>query len=183
MEKYLPKTLNGNQIVWSNLSFLQRIILTNDGTLTGILEQYLEERIQLVKISEEITRNPEYIAALDLEADSQIIDRSILLQGTHSQKNFVYAESKIIIDRLDENFRQQLLTSKTTIGRLWIEFRLETFKEIIDIGKKPAQELSAYFPDITPDTPLLFRTYRVFANRQPIMIITENFPENYFLIN
>ncbi|TAE60520.1 MAG: DUF98 domain-containing protein [Nostocales cyanobacterium] len=183
MEQDLPKTLNSNQIIWSDLSFLQRIILTNDGTLTGILEQYLQERIQLLKISEEITKNTEHIAALELEPGNQIIERSIFLQGTNSKKNFVYAESKIIINRLDENFREQLLTSKTTIGRLWIEFRLETFKEIIDIGKEPANELSEYFVDTTPETSLLFRTYRVFANRLPIMIITEKFPENYFLVN
>ncbi|WP_353930225.1 chorismate pyruvate-lyase family protein [Okeanomitos corallinicola TIOX110] len=183
MKQDLPKILNSNQIVWSDLNFLQRIILTNDGTLTSVLEQYLGERIQLVKISESINTNNQNLPDLELEIGSEIIDRSILLQGTNSQKNFVYAESKIILERLDENFRTQLLTSKTTIGRLWIEFRLETFKEIISIGKEPAQELSDYFVDTTPDTPLLFRTYRVFANRQPIMIITEKFPEKYFLLN
>ncbi|NEP34999.1 chorismate pyruvate-lyase family protein, partial [Moorena sp. SIO3B2] len=66
------------------------------------------------------------------------------------------------------------------IGKIWREQRFETFKEIVDTGKKPANELADYF-QIEPEANLLFRTYCVFSNRQSVMMISEYFPESYFL--
>jgi chorismate-pyruvate lyase len=165
----------------SNLSYLQRIILITDGTLTDILEAYLLEPLRVLKISEKVEVTSKDIPILELEAGSEVIDRKIFLQGKNSKKNFLYAESKIVIGRLDEDFQNGLLKSQTPIGHLWLKFRLESFKEIIDSGKEPVNELSAYFIDTEPKDQLLFRTYRVFSNRKPIMMITEKFPQSYFI--
>ncbi len=181
MKTDLEKTLKHNHIDWSNLSYLQRIILINDGTLTNILEAYLLEPIQVLKISEEVEVTTKEIPILELDAGSEVIDRKIFLQGKSSKKNFLYAESKIVLGRLDEDFKNQLLKSQIPIGHLWLQFRLETFKEIIESGKEPANELSTYFIDTEPKDQLLFRTYRVFSNRKPIMMITEKFPQSYFM--
>lgn len=181
MKNDLQKTLKHNHIDLSNLSYLQRIILITDGTLTNILEAYVLEHIQVLKISEKVEVTTKEIPILDLEVGSEVIDRKIFLQGENTKKNFIYAESKIVIGRLDEDFKNGLLKSQTPIGHLWLKFRLETFKEIIESGKEPANELSAYFIDTQPKDQLLFRTYRVFSNRKPIMMITEKFPESYFI--
>jgi chorismate-pyruvate lyase len=181
MKNDLQKTLKHNHIDLSNLSYLQRIILITDGTLTNILEAYVLEHIQVLKISEKVEVTTKEIPILDLEVGSEVIDRKIFLQGENTKKNFLYAESKIVLGRLDEDFKNGLLKSQTPIGHLWLKFRLETFKEIIESGKEPANELSAYFIDTQPKDQLLFRTYRVFSNRKPIMMITEKFPESYFI--
>lgn len=86
----------------------------------------------------------------------------------------------IVPSRLDEIFRERLLKSQESIGRLWLEHRVETFKEIIDSARERAGDLSNYFK-IKKEDKILSRTYRVFSNRQPIMIITEKFPESYFV--
>ena len=57
---------------------------------------------------------------------------------------------------------------------------METFKEIIDLSQEPAGDLSEYF-QINQDEKLFSRTYRVFSQGQPIMMITEKFPESYFI--
>ena len=181
MKKDLPKTLKHNHIDLSNLSYLQRILLITDGTLTDILEAYLLEPIKVLKISEKVEVTNKEISILELEAGSEVLDRIIFLQGKNSRKNFLYAESQIVIERLDEEFKNELLKSQTPIGHLWFQFRLETFKEIIESGKESANELSAYFIDTEPKDQLLFRTYRVFSNRKPIMMITEKFPQSYFM--
>ncbi len=181
MKNDLPKTLKHNHIDLSNLSYLQRILLISDGTLTDILEAYLLEPIKVLKISEKVEVTNKEISILELEAGSEVLDRKIFLQGKNSRKNLLYAESQIVIERLDEEFKNELLKSQTPIGHLWSQFRLETFKEIIEAGKESANELSSYFIDTEPKDQLLFRTYRVFSNRKPIMMITEKFPKSYFI--
>jgi chorismate-pyruvate lyase len=68
------------------------------------------------------------------------------------------------------------------MGRLCLYNKIETFKEIIDSSQEIAKKLSDYFKVQTEDR-MLSRTYRVFSNHQPIMMITEKFPESYFLKN
>ncbi len=175
----MQKTLLSNSIEPRNLSPLQRILLTSDGTLTEILEAYLLEKIQLVKLSEELVNITKPILALDLDIGSQVIERKVLLKGKISLNNFIYAESIIVPERLDKSLRSRLIESQEPIGRLWLEHKLETFKEIIDSRTEQAEVLSKYF-NIEKEDRILSRTYRVFSNKQPIMMITEKFPESYF---
>lgn len=163
-----------------NLSPLQRILLTTDGTLTEILEAYLLEKIQLVKLSEELVKITEYIPALDLDIGTQVIERKILLRGKISLNNFIYAESIIVPERLEPSWKSRLIESQEPMGRLWLEHKLETFKEIIDSAIEIAEDLSNYF-NIEREDKILSRTYRVFSNKKPIIMITEKFPESYFL--
>ena len=103
----------------------------------------------------------------------------VLLQGKISRRNFIYADSQILINNMEERFSRELLNSKTPIGKLWAEQKVETFKEIIDTGLEPAHELSNYF-SIDPEELILYRTYSVSSQGKVTMIITEKFPESYF---
>jgi chorismate-pyruvate lyase len=176
----LQESFTHSHIDPSHLSKFQRIILTTDGTLTEILEAYLLEKIQIIKLSEEIVATAKDILPLDLKIGSEVIYRKVLLQGKISRRNWIYAESIIVPERLDELFRERLLKSREPIGRLWLEHQLETFKEIIDSGRELVGDLSNYFK-VPSEEKLLCRTYRVFSNRKPIMVITEKFPEQFFV--
>jgi len=180
MRSDLDKSLARSHIEPSKLSPFQRILLTTDGTLTEILEAYLFEPLLIVKLSEEIILTTQDIPPLDLKSGSEVIERKVLLQGKISRKNFIYAESRLVADRLELKFRDELLKSQIPMGRLWLEHKIETFKEIIDSSQELAEDLSNYFKIQTEDR-MLSRTYRVFSNHQPIMMITEKFPENSFL--
>lgn len=176
----LDHSLTRSYIDPSTLSPFQRILLTTDGTVTEILEAYLFEPIQIVKLSEDTVSTTVDIPALDLPQGREIIKRKILLQGRISRKNFVYAESLIVPDRLEENFKYELLNTQVPMGRVWREKRMETFKEIIDSALESAEHLSEYF-QLEQDAKMLSRTYQVFSASRPIMIITEKFPESYFV--
>ncbi|GAA6621090.1 chorismate--pyruvate lyase family protein [Scytonema sp. NUACC26] len=176
----LQESLAQSHIDPSKLSKFQRVILTTDGTLTEILEAYLLEKIQIVKLSEEVVAIAQDIEPLDITAGCETISRKILLQGKISRRNWIYAESIIVPERLDEFFRERLLKTQEPIGRLWLEHKVETFKEIIDSGREPSGDLSHYFK-IKREDKLFSRTYRVFSNRKPIMMITEKFPEQFFV--
>lgn len=176
----LQESLNRSHIDPASLSTFQRILLTTDGTVTDMLEAYSGEQIQLVKLSEDLVKTSYYIQPMEIEEGTEFIERKILLRGRISRKNYIYAESIIVLDRLEDSFRNELVNTKTPIGKLWFEKRVETFKEIIDSGKYPARELSQYF-NIDPEEKLFFRTYCVRSNQKYTMMITEKFPESYFL--
>lgn len=176
----LHESLTQSHIDPAKLSTFQRILLTTDGTLTEILEAYLFEKIQVIKLHEELVSIKQDILPLEIQAGSEVIERNILLKGKISHRNFIYAKSVIVPDRLDETFKDRLIKTQEPMGRLWLEHKLETFKEIVDSGKEPAADLSDYFK-IKREDKMLYRTYRVFSNRKPIIMITEKFPESYFV--
>ena len=162
-----------------DLSSFQRILLKANGTVTAMLEAYLSEPIQVVKLSENLAKMELKLPNIKLNQEEQVIARKVLLQGKISRRNFIYADSLILINNLDERFSHQLLNTKIPIGKLWSEQKVETFKEIIDTGIEPANKLSNYFC-IEPEENILFRTYSVSSQGKITMIITEKFPESYF---
>ena len=179
MREDLQQTLGKSHIDPAELSTFQRILLTTDGTLTHILEAYLYEPIQVVKLSEKLTTLTQDIKGMDLAKGTEVIARKILLRGRISRRNFLYAESILVPERLEKRFRNELLKTKTPIGKIWLEHRVETFKEIIDSGKEHNNLLGNYF-GVETGTDFFFRTYCVYSNRQATMMITEKFPASFF---
>jgi chorismate-pyruvate lyase len=168
--------LNGLDV--NSLEPLQRVLLVTDGTLTEILEANFFERIRLVKVSQKIIPGTASHALLDPIPGESLIERKILLRGEESHRNYAYAESLIAVDRLAPSFRDGLLNSATPLGRLWLEHKLETFKELQEVRSQPADGLRQYF-ECAASAPLLVRTYRVFSAAKPVMVITEYFPATY----
>jgi chorismate-pyruvate lyase len=158
---------------------LQRILLVTDGTVTEILEAYTGESMRLVKLLEDVQTLDEPLAALSAVQGEEVLRRQILLQGKMSLTNFLYAESFIAVDRLDESLRNGLLKSRKPIGLLIQEQRMETYREIVGCGRELAGPLGPYF-DVDPSEGMIWRTYLIYHKGQPIMQITEKFPESHF---
>ena len=173
LEKYNVKLISSEYTTYD---------IVNDFLMNNQSEQpfYIIDLGEIIKLYEKPLSITQPIHSLDLKTGDDVIERKILLQGKISRRNWIYAESVIVPSRLDEIFRERLLKSQEPIGRLWVEHRVETFKEIIDSARERAGDLSNYFK-IKKEDKILSRTYRVFSNRQPIMIITEKFPESYFV--
>lgn len=165
------------------LSCFQRILLVTDGTVTELLEQYLEEKITVVKLCEKIKNNISQVSnghdAFTDHSDEPVLQREVLLQGQSTLNNCIYAESTIFLDNLVKNFRLDLLASSEPIGRLWEKYQIETHKTILDFGKKEAGNLAAHF-SIKPEDMIISRTYSVYSGNKIIMLITESFPDNSF---
>ncbi|MDJ0674674.1 MAG: chorismate pyruvate-lyase family protein [Calothrix sp. MO_167.B42] len=162
-----------------DISAFQQVLLTANGTVTAMLEAHFSEQIQLIKLSEERAKKELKLPNIKLDKEEEVIGRKVLLQGKVSHRNYLYADSFILINNLEERFRDQLLTTDKPIGKLWSEHKVETFKEIIYFGKHPANELSKYFC-IEPEDNLFSRTYSVYSQGKINMIITEKFPERCF---
>jgi chorismate-pyruvate lyase len=162
----------------SPIALLQRILLTTDGTLTDTLEVAFLEKIDLVRLDIRRSQTVAAVPELELEEGAEMMERKILLRGRRSGVNYVFAKSLLALDRLDSRFRDKLVNSDMPLGRLWQEHRLETWKQKLNICRRPAAELAVHF-GIDSQVEILARSYRVFNNRRPIMWITEYLPQRY----
>jgi chorismate-pyruvate lyase len=162
----------------SSLALLQRILLVSDGTLTDTIEVTFREPIVVKKITLALLKARRRIDVLDLAEGQSIMDRRILLLGSRSGRAYVYAESLLAVDRLPPRFEQRLIESSTPLGRLWAEYKIEVWKELLSVSQVSIGDLACYFNSET-QTELLKRTYRVISGGNPIMVITEYFPLTY----
>jgi len=158
---------------------IQRILLVTDGTVTEILEAYTGESMRLIKLYESVVTLDADLPGLELLAGQDVLRRKILLQGKMSLTNFLFADSYVALDRLDNWMRHGLLESHKPIGFLMQERRLETFREIVGTGREMADGLAPYF-DVAETSGMIWRTYKVISGGQAIMLITEKFPEHHF---
>ena len=175
----LEKSLSHSELNLENLSPFQRILLTTDGTVTEILEAQFWEPIDLIKLHQEERVSDVDIPYLEIRSGTEVLVRKILLQGADSKDNYIYAESILVPEQLDASLQKGLISTDKPLGRLMIEAKTETFREILSCKKEKAEELGEHF-DQKFDSTLISRTYRIFADQNPIILITEKFPETAF---
>ncbi len=172
-----------NKEILKYLSRFQRLLLVTDGTVTEMLEQHLEEKIKVLKLYEKIEDHvgqviPNHRSFLD-HNNVPVLKREVLLQGQSTLNNWVYAESTILLNHLNQGFRTDLLASREPIGRLWEKYRIETFKSILDFAQRQAGALAEHF-GIRPQDHIISRTYSVYSGGKLIMLISETFPVSFF---
>lgn len=167
------------------LSVFQRVLLLTDGTVTDVLEAYLGEGIRIVKLAQSLSLNSSAEAGspegleMNLIENDQVLHRTVLLQGSISGINFIHGDSVIIPDRLPASVLEGLLTTTEPIGRLLVENRVETFREIVGFRFGAATDYAHYF-DIETTSPVVSRTYQIYMTHRPVMRITESFPLTWF---
>jgi chorismate-pyruvate lyase len=80
----------------------------------------------------------------------------------------------IIPDRLSADLQRQLDVDGEGLGRILLNNRLETYREVLWYGKEHIDgrpEVIRHLGNIE----FLSRAYRIIANGKPIMLITEKF--------
>lgn len=161
-------------------SFLQRLLLVTDGRITDIVQAYSGEMVEAVKLQQKLVISSSRFSRLQLGREYQLLKRSIVLQGKETKTNYLYADSQIVLERLDADMRDELIFSRQPIGKLLRENKIESYREILDCGIEPAGNLAQYF-DIEPTAEIIYRTYLVLINKLPVMQITEKFPTSHFV--
>ncbi len=157
-----------------DLSLLQKVLLTTDGTVTQLLEIYTSEKIRVEKLGHAmVTDAPQ---SLGVSATEPVLSRRILLSG--ATRPYLYAHSWLVPSRMPRGMQETILQTDTPIGQFWRATRLETFREIIDFRREHDSTTAALFG---VDVALLSRTYLIHAGRLPIGLIVEKFPSTYFV--
>jgi chorismate-pyruvate lyase len=170
---------NGRGLVVAPPGLLQRILLTTDGNVGRILENYAGEAIVAVKLDQTSSPSGEDCHPLELAADDERLTRRVLLRGSTTGRTLLHAETLVAAARLHPLVRSGLLSTSEPIGRLLTIARLETFRDILSSGVTRAGAIGEHF-EIGADEDVFVRTYRIVSGARPIMLITEKFPTTWF---
>ncbi|AJQ92876.1 chorismate--pyruvate lyase family protein [Gynuella sunshinyii] len=157
------------------VGLIPRILLTANGTLTHILESCFLELIEVQKVMQGTELMPFNESYLQVPEPENLLVRRILLRGEESRRHYIYAESFVFCDRVSESVRQQLTHTDTPIGKVLNQHGIESFKRFVDYRCEPAGKLGEYFGMQATDS-LFSRTFLVFSEHRPIMVITEKIP-------
>lgn len=157
------------------LTLLQRILLTTDGTVGRILQQFTGEEMKVIKLEHSFEKAEMGHPALEASEEDTVLRRTVILQGRLSGANFMHAESFLRTASLDDDLLQALVDSDVPMGRLFCDRRLETFREVLTSGQEPADSCAAVF-GVEPAASLIYRTYRILHRGRPMVVITERFP-------
>ena len=166
-----------DRIEWHTLDPLLRVLLVTDGTVTAILEAAFLESIQVVKLSQEVLKAALSHALLQSSPEDAIVERRVLLRGVATGRNYVYAESLIAVNRMGPAFCRLLFDSDTPLGQLWLDQKLETYKEMVEMGSIAGGPGAEYFE--CDGSEILIRKYRIYSGGIPVMIISEHFPRKF----
>ncbi|WP_052262203.1 chorismate--pyruvate lyase family protein [Pseudoalteromonas luteoviolacea] len=170
----LDERLNTQAYNVNNLSYLQKIILGTDGTVTQLLENIVGEKIVVDKLLEAD------IAVLPHEEEMHCQRRVITLNGGKTGLPYLYADSLVYHGNMNVNFSRALTQTRIPIGKAWEKFQIETYKTLLSWGFEYANELSQHFA-IEPHDLVVYRTYLVYSQGKKIFRITEKFPLAWYM--
>lgn len=170
---------NNNELDLRDVAPFLRILLITDGTVTKSLEAYFWERI----IVENIDQKPLQLESdnfwLDAKAKEMVLHREIRLVGEQSGKIYAYADSLLRLEEIEPDLREQLLAGTIGIGELLRDKGLETYREIVDMGRDSSESINKIL-ETADNSEYLYRTYRIISNHKPSILITENFPSGLY---
>ncbi len=152
-------------------AFLRRAIAATDGTVTRLIEEFVEP-VLIEKLEEAAAGQGPQPGWDDLPAGVEVVAREVLIRGASSGRVFLHAESLIVLDHLDDLIRRELLETDKPIGKLLREYRRETFRELRGQHLEAAGPRARYF-GCDVDDPVLTRVYRIFLAGKPAIQITE----------
>jgi len=155
-----------------------RALLVTDGTVTKILEAYFWEPVEVVTLRQEFVHAERSIAWIRLAPGDRVLIRRARLSGMESGCVYATAFSIIRTEFIPETFRQRLIDRQVGIGVLIRDSGMESYREVLEIGIE--SEGGSDDPAAPEQSDLVFRTYRVIIDGEPVILITERFPLNLY---
>jgi chorismate-pyruvate lyase len=157
------------------LTPFQRALLVIDGTVTKFIEAYTLEPVETIRIGQERRRLSADQPWLEAAAGIEVLARSVYLKGKYSGTVHAYAISLVVPDRLPEPLRELLKDEAGSLGRILLDNRMETRRDVLWYGREPLQDLPDPIRHLVGGE-VISRTYRIILGGQPVMLINEKFP-------
>lgn len=170
----------GAHMELADVSDIERIMLACDGTFTFQLEAYVREPIEIEIL--DYAQRPIRGAAIHIMNSSPgdvVWERKVLLRGANSGEAYVFAHSYVDAARLPAALAKDLQTSPSGIGRLFVDYRLSIYRDLVGYFFEDGAAYAPWFPK-RKNLQFLARIYRVFLKDRPVMIITERMPRDLF---
>jgi chorismate-pyruvate lyase len=170
----LIRGADGSELSVEDLPPFLRALLVTDGTVTKILEAYFWEPVEVVTLQQELIRAERPIDWIRVDPGDPVLFRRARLSGTVSASLYASASSVIRPELIPESFRQRLINREIGIGVLIRDSGLESYREVLDVGIEPRGGGGGM--TVTEQSDLVFRTYRIIIDGEPVILITESFP-------
>jgi len=156
-----------------------RALLVTDGTVTKILEAYFWEPVEVQTLRQELVCAERSIEWIHVASGDPVLIRRARLCGLDSTSVYATAFSVIRPQLIPDSFRQRLIDREIGIGALIRDSGMESYREVLEVGMEPAggnSDGSAPRREEPGKSDLVFRTYRIIIDREPVILITESFP-------
>jgi chorismate-pyruvate lyase len=157
------------------LSNAQKILLTTDGSVTTILD-VIRGYVKIETLEQKfVDADLEMARLLNIEVGDTVNYRVVVIE---TEEPLIYAISLIAVERLENDFKEDLIRADIPIGRILRKHNIESRREI----------KSVYFEDQSPeirkifkiDSPMLTRTYNIIHNDEILIWLKETFPYTHF---
>ena len=160
-----------------HLSSAQKILLATDGSVTTILD-VLKGHIDVNTFVQEF-RDADESQAQDLGINKgDAINYRAVVMSHKPEEPLIHAISLTPVEKLDNNFKEDLLKADIPIGRILKKYNIESRREVIHIGaEKPDEELKKIF---NTDSMMLTRSYNIIYKDDVLIRIKETFPYSLF---
>jgi len=157
------------------LTPFHRALLVIDGTVTKFIEAYTMEPVETIRIGQERRRLSADQPWLEAAAGIEVLARTVYLKGRYSGTVHAYAVSLVVPERLPDPVRALLQDENGSLGRILLDHRLETRRDVLWYGREPLQDLPDAIRHLV-GREVISRTYRIILGGQPVMLINEKFP-------
>lgn len=173
-----PKIFEGIKQIEKELGTLssaEKILLATDGSVTTILD-VLQGHVHIRTLIQEFRKADEEAASLlDIEVGDTINYRVVVIEG---QTPLIYAISMIPMERLNNDFKEDLIRADIPIGRILRKHNIESRREIKSVSlEEPGPEMLEIFKT---NTPMLKRTYNIIHKDHVLVWLMETFPHSLF---
>ncbi|MEN6292551.1 MAG: chorismate lyase [Methanobacterium sp.] len=160
-----------------NLSSAQKILLATDGSVTTILD-VLKGHIDVKTLVQEFTEADDAQAQdLGINKGDTINYRTVVMSH-NPEEPLIHAISLTPVDKLTNNFKEDLLKADIPIGRILRKYNIESRREVTHIGfEEPDEELRSIF---NTDSTMLTRVYNIIYKDEILIQIKETFPYSLF---
>jgi len=145
-----------------------RICAGTDGSVTYLLEVMTKQQVDVVTRIQEVGEATEAEAILlGIKQGDPVNHREVVLEVVG--KPYVFARSLAPIDLIPQGIKADLLRADIPIGRILRKYKLETRRDILNIGMKTGK-------GVFSDVPVLSREYFIIHGGRVLMWINEQFP-------
>ena len=155
---------------WSSVEeslppFLRAVLLA-DGTVTSLISAFMGEEIDVLTVEQSFIKMPAELSFLELEKDANAFVRKVNLIGRATNKQYASAESLLNPAFIEEDLFRALTDEGVGMGAVLRNNAQGSYREIINIDDT--------------STKIAKRTYAVYLNGRPCILITEAFTVDNF---
>ena len=170
----LLKKINKIEEKTGRLAPQQKALLATDGSSTSLLEAFTNTKIKVLGAEKQriIEAGGDIALELRVNAGEELNKRCVLLSAEDNV--LVYAESHTPLSRLSADIREDILGTDMPIGKILKKHRIESRREILDIGVTSSEKIRRELK-LNKEDPVLYKKYLIIHNDLPLMKIEEYF--------